>query len=52
MSIGRPLLIQDVAEEIDPVLDNLLEKNFIKLGSSLKVKKKNKEKKRDVSTSV
>lgn len=39
ISIGRPLLIQDVGEEVDPMLDNLLEKNFIKIGTSLKVRK-------------
>ncbi|ESN99020.1 hypothetical protein HELRODRAFT_162498 [Helobdella robusta] len=40
---GRPLLIEDASVDIDPVIDNVLDHNFFKLGSIMKVKISDKE---------
>lgn len=43
ISSGKSILIEDVGEELDSALDNILEKNIIKQGKSLKVKVSDKE---------
>lgn len=36
--MGQPILIEDIGEEIDPILENILTKNIVKVGMELKVK--------------
>ena len=37
ITLGRSLLIEDVDKELDPILDNILEKNYLKIGLSQRV---------------
>ena len=43
IQFGDPVLIQDVAEEIDPILEPVLSKSFIKKGNSIMIKLGDKE---------
>ncbi|XP_050311595.1 dynein axonemal heavy chain 8 [Anthonomus grandis grandis] len=43
VSLGYPMIIEDISEELDPVLDNVMEKNHIKIGTTFKVKVGDKE---------
>lgn len=43
LAMGHSILIEDIGEELDPVLDNVLEKNLIKVGTMYKLKFGDKE---------
>uniref|UniRef100_A0A7S1KLW9 AAA+ ATPase domain-containing protein n=2 Tax=Percolomonas cosmopolitus TaxID=63605 RepID=A0A7S1KLW9_9EUKA len=38
LTLGRPMLIEDVGEELDPMLDPVLEKQIVQKGKHLKIK--------------
>nr|CDS18170.1 dynein heavy chain [Echinococcus granulosus] len=43
LSQGRPMLIADVGEELDPALDHVLERDFVRVGTGYKVRVGDKE---------
>ncbi len=43
MSFGKPLLIENIEEELDPVLDPVLERRYVKKGRGYTVALADKE---------
>ena len=43
MSSGKPLLIENIEEELDPVLDPVLERRIIRKGKALTIALPDKE---------
>ncbi|XP_013102946.2 dynein axonemal heavy chain 8 [Stomoxys calcitrans] len=43
VSLGLPVIIEDVGEELDPCLDNVLDRNLLKVGTTYKIKLGDKE---------
>ncbi|XP_039952580.1 dynein heavy chain 8, axonemal [Bactrocera tryoni] len=43
ISLGLPMIIEDVGEELDPSLDNVLDRNLLKVGTTYKIKVGDKE---------
>ncbi|XP_055849438.1 dynein axonemal heavy chain 8 [Episyrphus balteatus] len=43
VSMGLPVIIEDVGEELDPCLDNVLDRNLLKVGTTFKIKLGDKE---------
>ena len=52
MSMGKPLLIENIEEELDPVLDPVLERRVIKKGKSLIIALADKEVKAPIHPSL
>jgi dynein heavy chain len=43
LSFGKPLLIEDIEEELDPVLDPVLERRVVRKGKSYTIQLADKE---------